>query len=90
MRVATDGLLVRQQEIACRPTVVRGMGGAMVLGRVMVREPVAHLRKQEGQSHDQGEQGARNAGATHVPHGGRITQREACGSRPSRYELPAS
>ncbi|MBA3894591.1 MAG: hypothetical protein H0X69_13005 [Gemmatimonadales bacterium] len=53
MRVATDGLLARQQEIACRPTVVRGMGGAMVLGRVMVREPVAHLRKEEGQSHDQ-------------------------------------
>ncbi|CAN5804855.1 hypothetical protein BH24GEM1_BH24GEM1_20300 [soil metagenome] len=54
VRVATDGLLVSQQEIACRPPVMRGMGGAMALGRVMVREPVAHLRKDEGHSHEEG------------------------------------
>ncbi|MBA3317991.1 MAG: hypothetical protein H0T50_07870 [Gemmatimonadales bacterium] len=83
VRVATDGLLVRHQEIAWRPTVVRGQRGAMVLGRVMVREPVARLRKEESDSHEQGYQGARNAGAAHITHGGRITQCEG------RVRLPA-
>ncbi len=89
MRVAVAGLLVREREVAGPRMVVRDIGGAVVLGRVMVREPVAHLRKEESESHEQGREGAPKARAAHVPHDRRITQREgACGSQAARMKAP--
>lgn len=69
-------MAARQLETDATGDVVMdlGVGRAVVLGFMVVRNAVAYLGKEESQAQKRGKQEARDARATRVPHGTKITR----------------